>query len=80
MGQDILAPHPSWSDQKWLASMAWSDYKKIKKKKNLFSSGFEPETFRVLGGCDNQLHHENAYRIMLDFSNLYQELDSFAIF
>ena len=31
-----------------------------KDKKNLFSSGFEPETFRVLGGCDNQLHHENA--------------------
>ena len=30
-------------------------------KKNLFSSGFEPETFRVLGGCDNQLHHENAW-------------------
>ena len=29
-------------------------------KKILFSSGFEPETFRVLGGCDNQLHHENA--------------------
>ena len=32
----------------------------LTKRKNVFSSGFEPETFRVLGGCDNQLHHENA--------------------
>ena len=41
------------------------------KKKNLFSSGFEPETFRVLGGCDNQLHHENTlnlccFRLFID--------------
>ena len=36
-------------------------------KKIVFSSGFEPETFRVLGGCDNQLHHENAVIILKHF-------------
>ena len=41
-------------------------------KRNVFSSGFEPETFRVLGGCDNQLHHENTletfavFRLFID--------------
>ena len=43
-------------------------------KKNMFSSGFEPETFRVLGGCDNQLHHENAYRDLLCLDNLFHYL------
>ena len=46
------------------------------KKKNLFSSGFEPETFRVLGGCDNQLHHENAMKVMLNSDYLFLDLDS----
>jgi hypothetical protein len=27
---------------------------------NVFSPGFEPETFSVLDWCDNQLHHENC--------------------
>ena len=40
----------------------------VKELKNiLFSSGFEPETFRVLGGCDNQLHHENSCKNVLIF-------------
>lgn len=26
--------------------------------KAMVSSGIEPETFRVLGECDNRLHHE----------------------
>ena len=40
-------------------------------KKILFSSGFEPETFRVLGGCDNQLHHENGIELMRHFDYMW---------
>ena len=39
----------------------------LAKKKNLFSSGFEPETFSMLGGCDNQLHHENTLKTFAVF-------------
>ena len=52
----------------------------LAKKKNLFSSGFEPETFRVLGGCDNQLHHENAYEIRAAVDYIFQKLlDNLAV-
>ncbi len=29
------------------------------KKREIFKSGLEPETYRVSGGRDNQLHHLN---------------------
>ena len=49
-------------------------------KKILFSSGFEPETFRVLGGCDNQLHHENAYEMQAAVDYICQKLlDNLAV-
>ena len=48
----------------------------LAKKKNLFSSGFEPETFRVLGGCDNQLHHENTLKHLLFLDYLLTSLNN----
>ena len=46
---------------------------------NVFLSGFEPETFRVLGGCDNQLHHENSCKKVLIFEYILVELESVEI-
>ena len=34
---------------------------KLKKLKYMFLSGIEPETFRVLGGCDNHYTTETTY-------------------
>ena len=32
---------------------------KKKSEKEMSRSGFEPETYCVLGNCDNQLHHRD---------------------